>query len=136
MKLLLVHLLLISSLTSLCQESKIKSVVSNIPYDDYGYSGGKRLDSINVKYAQVNLEFTRPGNVCYVYKKPGGIMYFNYGQKWDKPNDLSVQYSDGTPLIFSALSISRALNFLDYNGWKLVNLHEDAEVVVIIVEKK
>ena len=112
MKQILLILFVFISFHSFSQNLKNISVASAtdpttyISVKTHGYVNGIRLDSIDMKYAQVR------------YSADG--IQFDYGQQWSKRKEMTIMNELGTPIDFDPKTLSKVLNFLHFNGWDLV----------------
>src|SRR4051794_2061967 len=79
-----------------------KETFNAFSFKTRGYINGNRLDSIDARFAVVQLW---RGGIC-----------FDYGQNWKKFKELSITNNVGQVLEFETNTFAAALNFLFYNG--------------------
>jgi len=93
-----------------------------IDFKTYGYIGGKRLDSVDARFAEFNWR-----NL--------GEVAFDYGQSYEKRKELLITDNKGAPLEFQSFHIAFLLNFFYFNGWQPAKISIDAGQTQNILRK-
>jgi hypothetical protein len=91
-------------------------------FKTYGYIDGKRLDSVDVVFAEFNW-------------RSQDYVAFDYGQQVSKVKQYAITNAKGVPMIFPSHSYAFLLNFFHFNGWEFVQAYGDNLGRVYILKK-
>ena len=94
-------------------------------FNVHGYVNGVRLDSVRATYAQAFLPGKRLASNVDVIR----WYAFDVGTFYRDEKDIMIKNADGGSLTFG--STPGLLNFLDYNGWQLVEINYSPYVIIL-----
>lgn len=96
-----------------------------------GYVNKIPLKNIKAEYAIVSTESLN-GSMSQVFD-----LNFDYGQQWNMEKELKLSDEKGKMLIFR--SLGHLLNFLDENGWILIDILHGSQfgkTVELVIKRK
>lgn len=132
MKVLLLTILILYSFLAKAQESDGDfNKLNSDTFKFSGYINDVALKSIKANFAVVETQ-SLTGSFSQVYD-----LSFDYGQQWNKEKELKLTDKKGKMLIFR--SLGHLLNFLDENGWVLMDILSGSQFgksVQLIMKRK